>query len=91
MKDALMVMVFAVLANHLGLMDAVVKVFVQIARCPKCSSFWFSMALLLLMGKDIITALACSIVVSYLSIWIGLILFELNKIYDKIWQRIKGK
>ena len=48
MLVALIAMVVAVLAHHLGLSEAIAKVVSKVARCPKCLTFW--LVLLVLTG-----------------------------------------
>lgn len=84
---ALIVMVAAVLAHHLGLSDAVAGVASKILKCPKCLTFWTVLVTLLMLKYNILIAIGLSVVMAYLSAWFGLLLNLLNQLYDKIWQR----
>lgn len=88
---ALMAMVCASLAQHLGLTEAVTRILLRIARCPKCCSFWLSLAILTMCGCDLIIAIMLSLAVAYLSHWFGIVLYLLNDIYNKLWERVQRK
>lgn len=84
---ALIVMMTAVMAQHLGLSDAVAKVVSKVLKCPRCLSFWTVLFVLVMLGCDLIIAMGLSVLMAYLSIWIGLLLGKLNDLYDKLWRR----
>lgn len=84
---ALIVMMTAVMAQHLGLSDAVAKVVSKVLKCPRCLSFWTVLFVLVMLGCDLIIAMGLSVLMAYLSIWIGLLLGKLNYLYDKLWRR----
>lgn len=84
---ALIVMMTAVMAQHLGLSDAVAKVVSKVLKCPRCLSFWTVLFVLVILGCDLIIAMGLSVLMAYLSIWIGLLLGKLNDLYDKLWRR----
>lgn len=85
---ALISMVVGVTAHHLGLTEEVSKIVGKIAECPKCCSFWTSMAALTYMGCDILISLTLSMFVAYLSFYFGLVLILLQKLYDWLWQKV---
>ena len=60
-----MAMVIASLAHHMGLPEAIMKVASKIARCPKCLSFWVTLAVLILYDCDLIVAIALSVIVRW--------------------------
>lgn len=84
---ALMSMMAACLAQHLGLAEAVASVIHKVAKCPKCMTFWTTLAVLISLGCEPFTASALSILMSYLSHYFGLVLMVLNKVYDWLWQK----
>ena len=86
---ALMAMMAAVLAQHLGLSEAVAKVVSKILKCPRCLSFWTVLSSLVILGHDPFIAVGLSILMAYLSIWSGLLLIRLNDLYEKLWQRLR--
>lgn len=85
---ALIVMSVTVLAQHLGLSDAVANVVSKILKCPKCLTFWTVLFVLIVIGCDPFLAMGLSVLMAYLSAWCGLLLYLLNQLYDWIWQRI---
>ena len=86
---ALVAMIGAVLAQHLGLCEAVAAVLMKIAKCYRCVSFWVSLGVLTYFHCDIFIATMLSILMSYLSNYFGLLLVLLQKVYGKLWQRIE--
>lgn len=90
-RIALIVMMCATLAQHLGLAQAIAEVISKIADCPRCCSFWSSFLILVLIGCNIFIALGLSLIMAYLSHWFGLMLFVLNRLYDTIWRRIQRR
>ena len=85
---ALIAMIVAVLAHHLGLSEEVARVVSKIARCPKCLTFWSVLLVLAVSGENTIVAIALSFFCAYLSNWVGLLLMWLNKTYNKVWETI---
>ena len=85
---AVAVMVIATTACHLGLPQEVAKVLCKIMRCHKCLSFWTSLAVLFLTGCPLLIAVPLSMMSAYLSNWYAVLLVLLNRLYDKLWQRI---
>lgn len=87
LATALIVMIVAVLVQHLGLSEAIAKVVSKILKCPRCLSFWTVLFALLVLGCDIVIAVGLSVLMAYLSIWIGLPLGMLNDLYERLWQK----
>lgn len=88
MLIALMAMIIATLAQHLGLSSAIAKVVTKIANCPRCLSFWLTLIVLVLVRCNPIVAIALSLLCAYLSNWFGLILMWLNHKYNALWERL---
>lgn len=85
---ALIVMIVAGLAHHLGLSEAIAMVVVKVAKCPKCLTFWTTFFILIAVGSSILLTVMLSVVTAYLSYYWGLVLILLNDLYDKLWQRV---
>ncbi|MBR3647634.1 MAG: hypothetical protein IKN59_04490 [Paludibacteraceae bacterium] len=85
---AMLLMVVATVAAHLGLSQAIAQVVLKIFRCHKCLSFWLALAGLLAAGCPVVLAAPLSLFAAYVSNWFVLLLIILNDIYDKIWQRL---
>lgn len=81
----------AVLMQHLGLCEAIAEVIGKIARCHVCCCFWLTLAALLYSGCGIIAAISLSIIVAYLSNYFGILLMLMQKIYEKLWEKINKK
>jgi len=93
--DIAAVVFFSTAVNHLGLiqaMEGVIHHKLPILNCPKCLSFWGTLACGL--SGDGITAalpsalprlLATSILCSYIAIWLELIMYAIDTLYNKIY------
>jgi hypothetical protein len=88
---ALLVMMTAGIAHHLGLPQAVASVMAKIARCIKCFTFWSALVVLLVIGADLLIAVMLSVIMAYLSHYWGLLLGLLLKVYNRIWQRMSNE
>ena len=85
---AIVLMMVATTAVHLGLPQAISRVLVKVFGCHKCLSFWTTLVVLQLAGVSLDIALPLSFVSAYLSNWFAVLLVMLNKIYEKLWQRV---
>lgn len=88
---ALMAALFAILGHHLGLIEKLSELSLEVAKCPKCTTFWIVLASLLFNGCGFVAAVTLSIVMAYLSFWAGFILVALQKLYDFVWEKINKK
>ena len=78
---AILAMLSAVLIVNLGLGEAIAEVSGKMLKCPICLSFWGALAALLYNSTEIITAVSLSILVAYLSNFVGIVLMMLNRLY----------
>lgn len=85
---------FSTAVNHLGLIAAVERVVhckLPVVNCPKCLTFWGTLALGLsgdgtaANPSALIRLLAISILSSYLAIWLELIMYAIDTLYNKIY------
>ena len=83
----IVLMMAATLAVHMGLPQEVAKVTTKILGCHKCLSFWSVLAVTA-MFEPLWLALLLSLLSAYLSGWFAILLIILNKIYEKLWQRL---
>lgn len=88
---ALLTACIVTLAHHLGLVAKVADVISQIAGCCRCSVFWAVLAATVITGVEPLLCVLASIVLAYASEWASLCLFAANKLYDRIWLRIKNQ
>ena len=85
---AVVMMIVATVAVHLGLPQAIAKVLVKVFGCHKCLTFWTTLVVVQLFGYSIDIALSLSIITAYLSNWFAVLLVMLNKIYERLWERL---
>lgn len=85
---AIVLMVVATTAVHLGLPQEIAKVIMKICGCHKCSSFWLTLVILSLYSP-LWLALLLSFTAAYLSNWFALLLILLNKLYDRLWGKLR--
>lgn len=88
-KIALIAMLVAVLAQHLGLSEAVARIILKVAKCPKCLTFWCVLGAELVTQENLLVAIGLSLMCAYLVSWVGLLLVYLYKLYDRLWQRVR--
>lgn len=87
---AIAVMIGCTIAVHLNLPQAISGVVSKICRCHKCLTFWATMIILIFSGCDIVITAMLAIGVAYLSNWFAVLLVWLNKMYDRVWQRLNN-
>lgn len=78
----------AVLMQHLGLCEAIAEVAGKVAKCHVCCCFWLTLTALLYSGCGIIAAVSLSIVMAYLSNFFCILLVLMQRIYDRLWEKI---
>lgn len=78
----------AVLMQHLGLCEAISEVISKIAKCHVCCCFWLTLLALLYSGCGIVAAVSLAIVTAYMSNFFGIILILMQKIYNKLWEKM---
>lgn len=86
---AIIVTFVSVLAQHLGLTEAMARVANKIAKCPKCCTFWCVIAVLLYVGCDALVAISLSVLMSYVSHYVGLLLMCGQKLYNRLWEKLR--
>ncbi len=83
-----LVTAFAVaLGHHLGLVEKVSGVAVEVASCARCSVFWAVLAVLLLERQDIVLSIGIAMLLAYATDWVGILLYRAAEIYERVWQR----
>ncbi len=89
MVDVAMIVLSAVLANHLELIEAVEKVIrheIPIVNCSKCLTFWSVLAYMLLTGHAVIACIATSFLCAWVATWIELLLGIIDHFYLRIYE-----
>ena len=91
--------VFACTAvNHLGLIKAIegiVKREILIINCPRCLTFWsvfaYGIATAPYVSPQIVARLlAISLLCSYLAIWLELLMYAIDTLYNRIYVKIEN-
>ena len=85
---AILSMIVATMAVHLGLPQAISKVMVKVFGCHKCLSFWTTLIVMQLAGFSLQMAIPLSFLAAYLSGWFIMLLGIINKLYEKLWERL---
>jgi len=85
---AIVLMMVSTVAVHLGLPQAIAKILVKVFGCHKCLTFWTTLVVVQLCGYPLLIALPLSFITAYLSNWFALLLIQLNKLYNKLWQKV---
>lgn len=86
-----MATLIAILSQHLGLTVEASKIVSKISKCPKCLSFWITLAALIYNKCDPLKAIALSFIMAYLSFWLSLLFPILQKAYNRIWTKLNKK
>lgn len=89
--DIACIVFVCVTVNHLGLVEAVEKIVgksLMIVNCPKCFSFWMTMAYGVATHTDLIAVLAISFLASYAAIWLELLEGMIDTLYIKLYEKI---
>ena len=87
---AMAAMVGAVLAVHLGLTEAIARTVLKAAQCHRCTTFWLTLSVLVSIKTTLPLAALLSIIMSYLSNYLLLLFLILQKLHDRLWQRIQS-
>lgn len=93
-RDIACIVFVCTAVNHLGLIKAIQTVTkcnrLPIVSCPKCLTCWSVLAYQLLTGCHPIPSLAISLLCSYLAIWLELIMYVIDTLYNKIYGIIEN-
>jgi len=89
-QETLLIPFICAALNHLGLIAAaegVIRHSIPVLNCPKCSSFWLTLAVLMLAGfpNGILIALATSLLMAWLARWVELLMGGIDVLYSKVY------
>lgn len=90
-SEAALLAVSCVLFVNMGLSDALQEelgIKSRILSCPKCLTFWSTLAYLAFSKCRIFTAVGASFLFSYAALWLDLGLSALNRIYNEKYEQI---
>ena len=85
---AVLLMIVATVATHLGLSQAIGTVVTKVCKCHKCLSFWLTLFGLIVAGCPVVIAALLSLLAAYVSNWLVLLLIKLNHLYELLWERL---
>ena len=85
---AIVLMMVATTAVHLGLPQEIAKILVKVFGCHKCLTFWTTLVVLQIGGCSLFVALPLSFLSAYLSGWFAMVLVWINKWYEKLWGKV---
>lgn len=89
--EVVRIVVSCVLFVQMGLGEAVQQVLQlkwRIASCPKCLTWWTTLAYLLVSGNGLLVSVATSFVASYVALWLALLYDVLAYLYNNIYEQI---
>ena len=90
-KDAAALALGCVLFINMGLSEAIQEFFgiqSRLLSCPKCLTFWTTLAFLLISRCSFVLAVGGSFLFSYSALWADLGLSMLNKIYNELSEQL---
>ena len=90
-SDILLLMLSAVLANHLGLVEAVEGVIrhkIPVLNCPMCASFWVVLVYSLIAGRELVASVAVSFMCAYIALWLELLCGYIDTLYNRFYESI---
>ena len=91
MTDAVAIMFICTAMNHMGLIEAIEDELgyeLPIIGCVKCSTFWATFTYLLFSQKALLFPIATAFLLSYLSVWLELLMGFIDSIYLKCYEKI---
>lgn len=96
--QAALILFSCVAANHLGLVATIEKIVrhrLPVINCPKCLTFWSTLAYGGLSGDGLAAnplalprLLAIAFLCSYLAIWLELLMYAIDTLYNRIYGKI---
>ena len=78
--------------NHLGLIgkiESIIKRELPVIDCPKCLTCWSVMAYQLVTNCNPLPSLAIALLCSYLALWLNLIMYAIDTLYNRIYGKIE--
>lgn len=84
-------MFVCVMMNKLGLIHSIESVIehdLPVLNCVRCSTFWTTLVLNMVFTHDIVLSLAGSFALSYIALWLELLIGWLDTLYMKCYEKI---
>ena len=97
-RDIACIVFFCTAVNHLGLIDTIegiIKHSLPVINCPKCLTCWsvfaYGIATVPYVSPQIVARLlAISLLCSYLAIWLELLMYAIDTLYNRIYVKIEN-
>ena len=89
--DILLILFSCVCANHLGLISAIegiTRLRLPIINCPKCFSFWSTLAYCLVQHINAIESIGIAFLIAYLSIWLELLMGFVDTLFWIAYEKV---
>ena len=83
--EAVLITTSCVLFVQMGLSDAIQEathIYLKVASCPKCLSFWSTLAYFLFTQHGFIVSIAASFLCAYAALWLSLLYDALALLYN---------
>lgn len=87
----LLITLLTTLVFHLGFPEALARLVLKIAKCPKCVTFWVVLSASLALEYGPAMSIGLSFLMAYCSLWLSLLYGALTKLYNKLWRRINNQ
>lgn len=84
----ILVLISASIAVHLELTKAILLVLNKVLKCHKCLTFWGTLIALYIAKCPILLAICLSLLNSYMSNWLAIVLVMLVKEYENVWHAL---
>ena len=79
------------LMYHLGFPEAIARLVLKVAQCPKCVTFWTVLLSTLWLGYDLWVSVGLSFLMAYFSLWLSLAYGAITNLYNRLWLKINKK
>lgn len=89
--DVVAIVFICTAMNHMGLIGAIereIGCILPVISCVKCSTFWATFVYLFFSKRAIILPMAAAFILSYLSLWLELLMGYIDSIYVKFYEKI---
>ena len=89
--NAVAIMFICVAMNHMGFISAIEREVgheLPILNCTKCSSFWLTLVYSLYTTKVFIASVAMAFLLSYVAVWLELLMGLIDSFYLKFYEKI---
>ena len=92
LMDIACIVFIATAINHLGLISTIERIIKRklwVIDCPKCLTCWSVMTYQLVTGCHPLLSLAIALLCSYLALWLNLIMYAIDTLYNRIYGKIE--